>query len=63
MEGEPYKLPFEAFQVKLGVFHSKYLQLIENDNVLLKEWIQPACKELWQHLLEIAENKDLGYFD
>lgn len=58
--GKTYKPLFETINIRCLLDSEEYMQTIENDNIVPKDWIQSAYKNFWQYSIKIRQNKDLG---
>lgn len=58
--GKPYVMPFKALRLKYLVAHDKDVQILNKDMIIPPDWLNPAFREQWLHLLRIDANKDCG---
>lgn len=58
--GKPYASLFKTVKIKYLLDSFEQIQVIKNDNILSRDWIQSAYEEVWLHCLKIIKNEDLG---
>lgn len=59
--GQKFVEPFKSLKIKYLLLSAENMKIIETDNVIPRDWINAAYKELWQAALRIQNYQDRGW--
>lgn len=61
-QGKPFAKAFQALRLQHILMHHLDIEMLQKDNIIPNEWINPTVLHQWHSMLRIDQSLDKGYY-